>query len=311
MARIYMSALMFPIKTKNPKQVRPSTKPISPGLAVSMTLSLRGHVLILCPPKLSCCRISCQRISPPRSDPTTCNRHRQCVEFVFVTYYPLIYATHPPDKQGISKRFLDYFHSFDADLGARTLGPDQTISGKVQSHITAATQQAKNIDEQKGYTKTASDVRVLLWKMCYVNLLSPGFSTTPRHSPLHLVTRFLHSGLLPPSKSSIYMKRRGVLLLPTRQPTLPPSREAGVESVEIQYSLFHCAVCVYVLYLLPCNTLHAFPRTSFVFVHTYISNNTSVKTYTIKSSGVGSLHLCLLRHNRSVNIVGQERFMCT
>jgi RNA recognition motif-containing protein len=61
------------------------------------------------------------------------------------------------NKQGISKRFLDYFHSFDTNLGARALGPDQTISGKVQSQITAATQQAKNIDEQKGYTKTASD----------------------------------------------------------------------------------------------------------------------------------------------------------
>jgi len=64
------------------------------------------------------------------------------------------------DKQGISKRFLNYFHSIDTSLGARTLGPDQTISGKVQSTVTAATQQAKTIDEQRGLTKTAHDVGI-------------------------------------------------------------------------------------------------------------------------------------------------------
>ncbi|KII86626.1 hypothetical protein PLICRDRAFT_142987 [Plicaturopsis crispa FD-325 SS-3] len=60
-------------------------------------------------------------------------------------------------KQGISKRFLNYIQGVDTSLGARALGPDQTISGKVQSHIAAATQQAKSVDEQKGYSKTASD----------------------------------------------------------------------------------------------------------------------------------------------------------
>lgn len=65
------------------------------------------------------------------------------------------------DKQGISKRFLHYFNSLDTSLGARALGPDQTLSGKVQSTVTAATQQARTVDEQKGISKTAQDVGVL------------------------------------------------------------------------------------------------------------------------------------------------------
>lgn len=61
------------------------------------------------------------------------------------------------NKQGISKRFLDYFHSLDASIGARTLGHEQTISGKVHSTVAAATDQAKTVDEQKGISKTAHE----------------------------------------------------------------------------------------------------------------------------------------------------------
>ncbi|GLB38284.1 putative RNA recognition motif containing protein [Lyophyllum shimeji] len=60
-------------------------------------------------------------------------------------------------KQGISKRFLDYIHSLDTSLGARALGPDQTISAKVQETVNTATQQAKSLDEKKGLSKTAND----------------------------------------------------------------------------------------------------------------------------------------------------------
>ncbi|RDB17897.1 Protein vip1 [Hypsizygus marmoreus] len=60
-------------------------------------------------------------------------------------------------KQGISKRFLNYIHSLDTTLGARALGPDQTISGKLQTSVNEAVQQAKAVDEQKGFTKTATD----------------------------------------------------------------------------------------------------------------------------------------------------------
>ncbi|KAG7096336.1 hypothetical protein E1B28_003780 [Marasmius oreades] len=61
------------------------------------------------------------------------------------------------NNRGISKRFLSYIQNIDSGLGSRTLGPDQTISGKLQETVGAATQQAKSIDEQKGFSKTASD----------------------------------------------------------------------------------------------------------------------------------------------------------
>ncbi|KAG5639593.1 hypothetical protein H0H81_010795 [Sphagnurus paluster] len=60
-------------------------------------------------------------------------------------------------KQGISKRFLNYFQTLDTSIGARALGPDQTISGKLHSSVSAATQQAKAVDEQKGISKMAND----------------------------------------------------------------------------------------------------------------------------------------------------------
>jgi len=59
------------------------------------------------------------------------------------------------NKQGISKKFLDYWHSLDQTIGSKALGPDQTLSGKVQETVSSATQQAKAMDEQKGISKTA------------------------------------------------------------------------------------------------------------------------------------------------------------
>ncbi|KAI8994111.1 hypothetical protein BD414DRAFT_481455 [Trametes punicea] len=62
------------------------------------------------------------------------------------------------DKQhGISNRFLSYIQSLDTKLGEKTLGPEKTISGKVQETLANATQQARAVDEQKGFSKTASD----------------------------------------------------------------------------------------------------------------------------------------------------------
>jgi len=61
------------------------------------------------------------------------------------------------NEKGISKRFLNYFQSLDASIGAKALGPDRTISGKVTSTIHTATQHAKAVDEQKGYIKVAGD----------------------------------------------------------------------------------------------------------------------------------------------------------
>ncbi|CDO74572.1 hypothetical protein BN946_scf184771.g8 [Trametes cinnabarina] len=62
------------------------------------------------------------------------------------------------DKQrGISNRFLSYIQSLDTKLGEKALGPEKTISGKVQETLASATQQAKAVDEQKGISKIASD----------------------------------------------------------------------------------------------------------------------------------------------------------
>ncbi|KAI9443064.1 hypothetical protein H4582DRAFT_1152301 [Lactarius indigo] len=61
------------------------------------------------------------------------------------------------NEKGISTRFLNYFQSLDVSIGAKALGPDQTLSGKVTSTFQTATQRAKTVDEQKGYTKVAGD----------------------------------------------------------------------------------------------------------------------------------------------------------
>ena len=66
------------------------------------------------------------------------------------------------DKQGISKRFLSYFQNLDKSVGERALGPDQTISGKLQSTVGKAVQHAKSADEEKGYLKKVQDVSLPL-----------------------------------------------------------------------------------------------------------------------------------------------------
>jgi hypothetical protein len=87
---------------------------------------------------------------------------------VFITLYPSILTTtlrpfsSPTEKQGISKRFLSYIHSIDSTLGQKALGPDQTISGKVQSSVSGGITQAKAFNEQKGVTKKVGDVSAIL-----------------------------------------------------------------------------------------------------------------------------------------------------
>ncbi|PAV17269.1 hypothetical protein PNOK_0733300 [Pyrrhoderma noxium] len=60
-------------------------------------------------------------------------------------------------QKGISKRFLDYFHNLDSTVGAKALGPDQTVSAKVHTTFTSAADRARTVDEQKGYSKTAHE----------------------------------------------------------------------------------------------------------------------------------------------------------
>ena len=66
------------------------------------------------------------------------------------------------DQQGISKRFLSYFHNLNKSVGEHTLGPDQTVSGKLQTTVDKAVQQARTVDEEKGYLKAFHDVSFLI-----------------------------------------------------------------------------------------------------------------------------------------------------
>jgi len=61
------------------------------------------------------------------------------------------------NQKGISKRFLSYLSSLDSTLGAKALGPDQTISSKVQTTLNTATDKAREVDEQRGFSKIAGD----------------------------------------------------------------------------------------------------------------------------------------------------------
>ncbi|KAF7357647.1 Protein vip1 [Mycena sanguinolenta] len=63
------------------------------------------------------------------------------------------------NKNGISHRFLSYMKHLDNTLGAKALGPDKTISGKAMETVGVVTEQARTIDEQRGISKTATDVR--------------------------------------------------------------------------------------------------------------------------------------------------------
>jgi len=74
----------------------------------------------------------------------------------------LEHAIRLDNEKGISKRFLGYFQTLDTSLGAKALGPDQTISGKVtstlQSAAQSATQQARSVDgQQPGIARSAND----------------------------------------------------------------------------------------------------------------------------------------------------------
>ena len=46
----------------------------------------------------------------------------------------------------------------DKSAGQRALGPDQTVSGKVQSTLKEAHTRVKSVDEHKGYSKVAYEV---------------------------------------------------------------------------------------------------------------------------------------------------------
>lgn len=84
-------------------------------------------------------------------------------------------------QKGISKRFLSYMQGLDTTLGQKTLGPDQTISGKVSQTFAQAHEQAKTIDQQKGISSKAGDVRLFLCSRSRERMLTCFCSTT--HAP--------------------------------------------------------------------------------------------------------------------------------
>jgi len=67
----------------------------------------------------------------------------------------LLRAIEIDNKQGISKKFLSFISDLDKSAGQRALGPEQTVSGKVQSTLKEAHTRVKSVDEQKGYSKVA------------------------------------------------------------------------------------------------------------------------------------------------------------
>lgn len=87
-------------------------------------------------------------------------------------------------KQGISKRFLSYFQSLDTSLGARALGPGQTLTGKAQDLGNTATQQAKAVDEQRGLSKMANDVSEAFTSFNNSGLICAKYYTRAISSPL-------------------------------------------------------------------------------------------------------------------------------
>lgn len=125
-------------------------------------------------------------------------------------------------EKGISKQFLNYFQSLDSSIGAKALGPDQTISGKVTSTIQTATQHARTVDEQKGYSKVAGDVcRRTIYLVASTH--APTLSTTPVLWVPTLVNAYVHSTPQPQSRSSISTRRPVALQTNTRLPNVPQS----------------------------------------------------------------------------------------
>jgi len=61
------------------------------------------------------------------------------------------------NKQGISKRFLAYFKGLDKSVGHHTAGPGKTVSEQLQAGMNAATQHAKVLDAQGGYSKSVHE----------------------------------------------------------------------------------------------------------------------------------------------------------
>jgi hypothetical protein len=78
---------------------------------------------------------------------------------------------------------LHYFTVWDKGIGERALGPEKTVSGRVQETASSLSQQARSVDEQRGISKTAHAVSTSLvkirafWLLITISLNHP-FSIT-------------------------------------------------------------------------------------------------------------------------------------
>jgi len=57
-------------------------------------------------------------------------------------------------KQGISSRFLNFFNSLDQKAGAKLVGEDKTVSGKVTEQAQAVLAKTKEVDQNRGVSST-------------------------------------------------------------------------------------------------------------------------------------------------------------
>jgi hypothetical protein len=60
-------------------------------------------------------------------------------------------------KQGISSKFLNYIHSIDHKVGEKVIGPEATVSAKLNESIQPAVSKIKEVDQSRGISSRASD----------------------------------------------------------------------------------------------------------------------------------------------------------
>jgi hypothetical protein len=54
------------------------------------------------------------------------------------------------EKQGISSKFLDFFHSLDHTVGNKVIGEEKTVSGKLNEGAAAVVGKAREVDQNRG-----------------------------------------------------------------------------------------------------------------------------------------------------------------
>lgn len=61
------------------------------------------------------------------------------------------------EKQGISSRFLDFFHSLDKQVGEKVVGEQKTVTGKINESAAAVVAKTREVDQNRGVSARFSD----------------------------------------------------------------------------------------------------------------------------------------------------------